>query len=112
GEKRKRALFLGVTFVEEHDAEFLGERAKRVRRFKTLEKKLRNKVTEGNMNPLRDTVRVLATETQGYRVSCVSKVSVSRGPGSAAKGRPVSRRHLLETDMSNTTASRGLLRSV
>ncbi|CAM9510067.1 unnamed protein product [Ectocarpus sp. 12 AP-2014] len=112
GEKRKRALFLGVTFVEEHDAEFLGERAKRVRRFKTLERKLRNKVTEGNMNPLRDTVRVLATETQGYRVSCVSKVSVSRGPGSAAKGRPVSRRHLLETDMSNTTASRGLLRGV
>ncbi|CAN0115909.1 unnamed protein product, partial [Ectocarpus fasciculatus] len=112
GEKRKRALFLGVTFVEEHDAEFLGEQAKRVRRFKTVEKKLRNKVTEGNMNPLRDTVRVLATETQGYRVSCVSKVSVSRGPGSAAKGRPVGRRHLLETDMSNTTASRGLLRSV
>ncbi|CAM9854320.1 unnamed protein product [Discosporangium mesarthrocarpum] len=85
--------------------------------FKSAEAMLQDDVNEGNMNPLRDTARVLALESLGHEVRCVSKVSIGNdairsGPRTRGRGGGRGEGRLLETDMSNTGASRGFVKKI
>ncbi|CAM9360672.1 unnamed protein product, partial [Laminaria digitata] len=118
--RRKRKLnilFLGMTRVAEYDAK--GGLAKGMKRFELVERMVRGDVDETNMNPLRDTARVLAMEALGHEVRCISKVSTpgessnDRGCSTRAKGAPSSGLgRFLATDITNTGASRGFLRRI
>eukprot|EP00903_Cladosiphon_okamuranus_P021510 g19775.t1 len=117
--RRKRhlnVLFLGMTRVAQYDAK--GGLAKGMKRFEDVEKMLREDVNEANMNPLRDTARVLAMEALGHEVRCISKVSTpgesdsDKSRSTRAHGAPTGLGRFLATDITNTSASRGFLRRI
>ncbi|CAM9927117.1 unnamed protein product, partial [Choristocarpus tenellus] len=76
--RRLSILFLGTTRVGGYDRMSNGGRGGRqtgTEVFESTEMLVRDDVDETNMNPLRDTARVLAMESLGHEVRCVSKVS-------------------------------------
>ncbi|CAM9366841.1 unnamed protein product [Ectocarpus sp. 12 AP-2014] len=114
--RRLNVLFLGMTRVAEYDSR--GGLTKGMKRFDLVERMVRDDVNEANMNPLRDTARVLAMEALGHEVRCISKVST---PGESdcensrrtrAHGGPTGLGRFLATDITNTGASRGFLRKI
>ncbi|CAB1117844.1 unnamed protein product [Ectocarpus sp. CCAP 1310/34] len=114
--RRLNVLFLGMTRVAEYDSR--GGLTKGMKRFDLVERMVRDDVNEANMNPLRDTARVLAMEALGHEVRCISKVSTpgesdcENSRSTRAHGGPTGLGRFLATDITNTGASRGFLRKI